>query len=629
MQGFLKLAAYGLGLVALAAAFCQPVLAKDDGTDTSWTQEKFNQRFKINADGSYVLSVDSVVLINEERAVAPLAQQSLEYNRSREKLEIVSAYTLKPDGRKVVVTTDKIKDQQENQSVGAPMFQDMRVKVLIFPDVAVGDRIVYSYRQTCMTPMYPAQFEDSTIGIFARTGEFSITYDAPKSLPLFADNRGFKETPVVATGDRRIYRWDYIPRENARVENNSVAYADYGSRLYVSSFRDYRAMARAYDARAVDKTVAGPKVAALAQELTKGLDDPRAKAYAIADWVRKNIRYVAVYIGPGGVVPHNADTVLDNLYGDCKDHTTLVEAMLKSIGIESTPALINFGNAHELSKAPVTFNHVINYIPSLDLYLDTTARDTAPAFLPPLDLDKQVLLTHSQSIGHTPLEEETAQTAKTEIRISSDETAEFTQVETFSGLLAESNFYAISNFTQSDLDERVRRILSQRGQLGSGTLEFHMLDAPAGTLQLTMKGRNESFVDMPGPIGVVLASSVSNDIAGAFSVTSSESLRTQNFLCFSHSYEDEARYIVADDIDILAIPAAVSAHDAYIDYQSHYERNGQVVTVKRHLVFSHPGTVCTPQDYIGMSAAINKLARDFRAQLILRKKPAAQLTQNR
>jgi hypothetical protein len=43
--------------------------AKDDGTDPSSTVEKEIQKFVINADATYVLTVDRVVLINEERAI--------------------------------------------------------------------------------------------------------------------------------------------------------------------------------------------------------------------------------------------------------------------------------------------------------------------------------------------------------------------------------------------------------------------------------------------------------------------------------------------------------------------------------------------------------------------------------
>lgn len=611
-----------MGLVVWDAMFVTPAFAKDDGTDTSFTQEKYIQYFKVEADGTYVENVEDVARINEERAITALAQQTLSYNQTRQKIEIISAYTEKPDGRRVLVSPDKIKDQQEYQSVGAPMFQDQRVKVLIFPEVAVGDRIAYSYRITCTMPLYPGQFEDFTMASFGRTDDLHVTYDMPESMPLYADSRGYKHATPVLQGGRRIYRWDYIPRENHHIENQSVAYVDYGQRLYVSTFHDYSDMAKAYDARSVDKAIAGPKVTALAHELTKGLSDPRAKAHAIGDWVRKNVRYVAVYIGAGGVVPHSSETILENLYGDCKDHTVLVESMLNVVGIKSTPALINFGNSFRLPSTPMTFNHVINYIPELDLYMDTTARDVAIGYLPPGDLDKQVLLTHTEHLAHTPLEQENAQKTLTEIHVYSNEKADFTQVETFTGQIAETNWYILSNTSQTDLDQRVKLILSQRGQLGGSTLAFQILKEPAGALQITMKGHNDNFADMPGPLGVVLAGSISNDLVRAFAMPTAESDRTQDFVCMSHTYEDEARYVVANDISILAIPDPVSVHVDFIDYDSHYERNGQEVLVKRRLAFKHPGLVCTPKEYQVMSPAINKILRDLRAQFILQKKPA-------
>ncbi len=42
----------------------------------------------------------------------------------------------------------------------------------------------------------------------------------------------------------------------------------------------------------------------------------------------QNIRYVAVYLGNGGLEPNSAQSILDNHYGDCKDHVTILEALL-------------------------------------------------------------------------------------------------------------------------------------------------------------------------------------------------------------------------------------------------------------------------------------------------------------
>jgi transglutaminase-like putative cysteine protease len=84
---------------------------------------------------------------------------------------------------------------------------------------------------------------------------------------------------------------------------------------------------------------------------------------------------VSISLGSGGLVPYDAQTTLDNRYGDCKDYVALLEALLDAKGIESSPDLINLGDAYPLPKLAVLspVNPVITYIPSPDLYLDATA----------------------------------------------------------------------------------------------------------------------------------------------------------------------------------------------------------------------------------------------------------------
>ena len=84
---------------------------------------------------------------------------------------------------------------------------------------------------------------------------------------------------------------------------------------------------------------------------------------------------MAIFLGSGGVVPNLADQVMRNRYGDCKDKTTLLIALLASKGIEASTAMVNSGSAFEIPRLGSVnpFNHVIVYIPQWDLYLDPTA----------------------------------------------------------------------------------------------------------------------------------------------------------------------------------------------------------------------------------------------------------------
>jgi hypothetical protein len=66
--------------------------------------------------------------------------------------------------------------------------------------------------------------------------------------------------------------------------------------------------------------------------------------------------------------------VIANRYGDCKDVTTLMSALLAAKGVASEYALINTSPVYQLDATPqvASFNRVILYLPEFDLYADPT-----------------------------------------------------------------------------------------------------------------------------------------------------------------------------------------------------------------------------------------------------------------
>ncbi len=81
---------------------------------------------------------------------------------------------------------------------------------------------------------------------------------------------------------------------------------------------------------------------------------------SICRFVRDEIRYVAVEIGEGKMVPRPPSTTLANRYGDCKDKAMLTDAMLAQQGIECSPVLVPVGTwIDEDLPSPFQFNHVI------------------------------------------------------------------------------------------------------------------------------------------------------------------------------------------------------------------------------------------------------------------------------
>src|SRR5471032_1737372 len=151
------------------AAAALPAQAADTGTEPSMVIEKLHQSYVVNRDGSYVMTDEQVRRIVLERAVPEQSQITISCNKSLDEIVAISAYTEKPDGRRVTLGAEQIKDQQEAASAEAPMFQDTRVKVLVFPDVAVGDRLVFQYQMQRHTALFPGQFEDCRPARFSAT----------------------------------------------------------------------------------------------------------------------------------------------------------------------------------------------------------------------------------------------------------------------------------------------------------------------------------------------------------------------------------------------------------------------------------------------------------------------------
>lgn len=610
-------------LVGLIAAFLLVVssaLAENRGTDTAITLEKDLRNYVINEDGSFIADHELVVLINEERGIRGYSQRALNYNRTLESLEIIEAYTQKADGRKVPVKPDQIKEQQERESSNAPMFQDTLVKVVIFPEVAIGDRLVLRYKTHRTTALFPRHFESLTYPAFHPIDQFTLTYNLPQNMPLYADVRGFKATePVVAAG-RKIYRWDNIPAPKDRIESGAVSYQDYGQYLAVSTFPDFKAFAQAYDARAKSRVTG--QVSQLAKTITADLASPRDKAIALNDWMRKNIRYVAVYVGPGGVVPHSVETILANRYGDCKDHVALLEALLVAVGIDSTPVLLNAANAYTLPKVPTlgVLNHAMIYIPGLDLFLDSTAQAIAGGYLPVYNLDKPVLFSKSGTLGRTPATQEGKVESNTLFKVKPNGSVDFTHSYKVTGWAAEPNRYSIDSIAPADRKQLVQKILASYGQTGKGELKVDQLDTRKNEFSMSMYGQSENMISFPGPTGVPTMSSITGGIAQTVFAFAAESDRVQAFTCISGVTEEQARFEFAKEVNIVAIPKSTTIQHQKFEYSSTYSKDLNVVVVRRFLDFKHPGAVCTAEDFKNMRTAIDLMMSDLKSQIVVQRK---------
>src|SRR5471030_632537 len=100
---------------------------------------------------------------------------------------------------------------------------------------------------------------------------------------------------------------------------------------------------------------APPEIKQKVAALTATIPAPLDKMKAIADFMQRDVRYVAISLGIGGIQPHTASEVFNHRYGDCKDKATLMSAMLQEIGVESYYVIINSERGSVSRDTPAHF----------------------------------------------------------------------------------------------------------------------------------------------------------------------------------------------------------------------------------------------------------------------------------
>lgn len=165
-----------------------------------------------------------------------------------------------------------------------------------------------------------------------------------------------------------------------------------------------------YHSLAEDRLIAAPAVAVKARELTEGAEENDEKIRRIFEFVRGKVNYVAIALDIGGWQPHENGEVLRNLYGDCKDKSALMIAMLGAVDVEARPALLRTRDAGLIDRdnPELGFNHAIVAIPEDDgfTFMDPTAESVPYRDLPWQDQDVTALVVLGNGAGRlvqTPL----------------------------------------------------------------------------------------------------------------------------------------------------------------------------------------------------------------------------------
>jgi cellulose synthase operon protein C len=341
----------------------------------------------------------TIVRVQTDRGAEAARSTPIEFDPGRQDLQIEAARILKPDGR--LVSTY----EETTRSLSEPwydLYYDHRERDVAFPTLAAGDVVEVTYRldDTARENLLSDDFGDLTfLQDTVDRERWTYAVEMPPGRELHAnepDLEGLDKKVLVRGDGGHTYVWRAGKVAKLQPEPEMPGWAEVAPYLHVSTQEDWARVGDSYWQLVRDQLAPSDQLTTLAASLERSAgDDPQARISAAYDYVVSKTRYVGLEFGIHGYKPYPVGEILSRGFGDCKDKASLLWALLHAMGIDSRLVLLRTRRLGRIAAAPASlaiFDHAILYVPSIDRFLDGTARFFGSMELPADDQGASALV---------------------------------------------------------------------------------------------------------------------------------------------------------------------------------------------------------------------------------------------
>jgi len=322
-----------------------------------------------------VLSVQSNGKIKkvERRVYKILRQDGRQYGTIRadfdaeSKISNMHGWCIPAQGKDYEV---KEKDAIETALLGVQngeLITDLKSKILTIPAADPGNVVGYEIEQELRPYVMQDIWAFQDVGVPVREAHYSL------QLPAGWEYKAawLNHAELAPSGGGGQWQWVVNDVKAIKPEAGMPPWQSVAGFMVVSlfgnatgrnnGFQDWKAMGIWESGLANGRREASPEIKKKTAEITANAPTTLAKMRALAEFMQKDIRYVAIQLGIGGWQPHPAPEIFLHKYGDCKDKATLLSTMLNEIGVESYYLDINTERGTITPATPATrwFDHVV------------------------------------------------------------------------------------------------------------------------------------------------------------------------------------------------------------------------------------------------------------------------------
>ena len=338
----------------------------------------------VDAQGIKTERITRQLKILQDDGMARFGDIKVPYNAHYQTAKLIRAETVTPDGKRVPVQADLVKDLLPEDARGYREYSDLRNLSFSMPALTRDAIIEYEVELQGKEPIIANHFWtqyylDDIIPVY--TSRYTITTPTDIPYQIHATNMEDISSTITTNDDTTATQtWvlENIPR--LKIERHMPPANEIRKHIMTTSLQEWSEVENWFQSLMQDRISTNQPISKRAQERTEKRTTRLDKINALLHFTQRDVRYVAIELGQGAYQPRSAEACLKNLYGDCKDKSVLLISLLKAIGIDAHIALVRpnfFGSVNQAIPHPGQFNHAIVYVPAPDkeghaLWLDPT-----------------------------------------------------------------------------------------------------------------------------------------------------------------------------------------------------------------------------------------------------------------
>lgn len=258
----------------------------------------------------------------------------------------------------------EIKVIQKETALNEQLYNGTMEAIVFLNDVRVGDVVDCAYTVTGDNPVFGGRFADRFyLANTEPVQTLRIRVLAPNDRSLhFVNSTQNMQPKVTASGNETEYLWERSDIPAVDIEDSTPTWFYELPWVTISEYQDWPAVVRwALPLYQVNEPLV-PEAKARSDAWMNQLPRPEQRMVAALRFVQQEIRYLGIELGSYSHQPNPPSRTLARRFGDCKDKSLLLSAILNYMHIDSAVALVNTNAHHAIEDwqpSPQAFDHVI------------------------------------------------------------------------------------------------------------------------------------------------------------------------------------------------------------------------------------------------------------------------------